>query len=132
MAKKKKKKHRGSRTHGRGNTKHGRGKGSKKGTASRKGGKNYMHLVKKGIPEKKGFKSHKPDQTGINLRDINKYITEDTEEINLQEHGYEKVLGSGNLEKPVKIKAQSFSNSAKEKIEEKGGEAIKIKENNKT
>lgn len=126
MTKKKKKKHRGSRTHGRGNTKHGRGRGSRKGTASRKGGRNYMHLVKKGIKRKKGFSTKKPEETGINLTDINELITEETEEINLKEHGYKKVLGGGQLKKPIKIKAQKFSSSAERKIEEKGGEAIKI------
>jgi len=90
MTKKKKKKHRGSRTHGRGNTKHGRGRGSRKGTASRKGGRNYMHLVKKGLKRKKGFSTKKPEETGINLTDINELITEETEEINLKEHGYRK------------------------------------------
>ncbi len=129
MAKKKKKKKRGSRTHGRGNTKKGRGKGSRKGTASRKGGRNYMHLVKKqGVPKRKGFTRHGKEQKGINLRDINEMITEDTEEINLEEKGYQKVLGGGNLKKPITVKAQNFSNSAERKIEEKGGEAIRINE----
>ncbi|MFW5902822.1 MAG: uL15 family ribosomal protein [archaeon] len=125
MAKKKKKKHRGKRTHGRGNTKHGRGKGSRKSTSSKKGGRNYMHLVKKGKIRKKGFSTKKPEEKGINLTDINEFITEETEEINLKEHGYDKVLGGGQLKKPVKIKARKFSNSAERKIEEEGGEAIK-------
>lgn len=125
MAKKKKKKHRGSRTHGRGNTKRGRGKGSRIGTVSAKGGRNYMHLVKEGGKRKKGFTSHKEKQKGINLRDINEMIG-DKEEIDLTEHGYDKALGGGQLDKPITIKAKSFSKSAEDKIEEIGGEAVKI------
>jgi len=126
MAKKKKKKKRGSRTHGRGNTKKGRGKGSRKGTASSKGGRNYMHLVKKGRPEKKGFTRHGKEQKGINLRDINELINEDTQEIDLEQQGYQKVLGGGELKKAVTVKARNFSKSAEKKIQEQGGEAVKI------
>lgn len=119
-----KKKYRGNRTHGRGNTKNGRGKGSRKGTASAKGGRNFMHLVKKGKKEKKGFTSHQPGQTGINLRDIRKLVKEDQEEIDITEHGYDKVLGGGNIDEPLKIKARDFSENAEEKIKQAEGEAI--------
>ena len=35
-----------------------------------------------------------------------------------------KILGVGEISKPMKIQADSFSNSAKEKIEKAGGEAL--------
>lgn len=37
-----------------------------------------------------------------------------------------KILGDGSLEKKLKVKAHKFSKSARRKIEEAGGEAIKI------
>jgi len=37
-----------------------------------------------------------------------------------------KVLGSGDVEKPVKVAALSFSASAREKIEKKGGKAMTV------
>jgi len=40
-----------------------------------------------------------------------------------------KVLGDGKVEKPIKIKADHFSTSAKKKIEEAGGQALLTKEN---
>lgn len=40
--------------------------------------------------------------------------------------GAVKILGEGNLSKPLTIKAHSFSKSAVEKIKKAGGEAIKI------
>ena len=37
-----------------------------------------------------------------------------------------KVLGSGKLEKPYTVKANAFSKSAKEKIEQAGGKAVVV------
>lgn len=119
---KRKKKYRGKRTHGRGNTKRGRGKGSRMGTANAKGGRNYAHLLKKGKKQEKGMKG-KPKQKGINLRDIETLPIE-KESIDITQEGYEKVLGGGKITQPLKITAKSFSESAKEKIEQAGGEAI--------
>jgi large subunit ribosomal protein L15 len=38
--------------------------------------------------------------------------------------GLIKILGNGTLEKPIKVKANRFSTTAKTKIQEAGGEAI--------
>lgn len=122
--KKTKKKQRGNRTHGKGNTKNKRGRGSRRGAVSAKGRRNKMHLIKTGKRRKKGFNSHQPKETGINLRDINTLIEEEQEELDITTHGYDKVLGGGELKKPLKIKASSFSENARKKIEETGGEAI--------
>ncbi len=39
-----------------------------------------------------------------------------------------KVLGSGNISKPVKVAALSFSETARKKITEAGGKCMKIEE----
>lgn len=46
--------------------------------------------------------------------------------INLSKIGYDKVLGSGKLTKPLIIEAKYFSKQAIKKIKEANGEAIKI------
>lgn len=51
----------------------------------------------------------------------NKIIT-----INVTDLGYDKVLGKGKLTKPLIIKSPNFSQSALNKIESAGGEAITI------
>lgn len=38
--------------------------------------------------------------------------------------GFEKVLGSGKVTRPIKVVAKAFSESAKRKLEEAGGEAV--------
>ena len=38
--------------------------------------------------------------------------------------GFEKVLGAGKVTRPMKVVAKSFSESAKRKLEEAGGEAV--------
>ena len=46
--------------------------------------------------------------------------------IDVTDLGYDKVLGKGNLLKPLIIKSPEFSASAEDKIQEAGGEAIKL------
>ena len=50
----------------------------------------------------------------------------DTIVIDVTDLGYGKVLGKGNLLKPLIIKSPAFSASAEDKIQEAGGEAIKL------
>ena len=126
---------RGSKTCGYGAKKKHRGKGSKGGKGLAGAMDHKRNKILKEIPEhigKRGFKSLKqrkikPKIKAINLRDLNKILEklkEKKEEINLKELGYDKVLGKGDLEKPLIIKAKSFSAKAKEKIEKIGGKAI--------
>lgn len=132
MAKKKKKsrKKRGSKTHGYGSKKKHRGKGSKGGSgkAGLNGHKKLKMLQER--PDhfgKRGFKSLKQrnikeSTKAINLRDLQRL---GEGEIDLVELGYDKVLGTGELEKPLTVKAKKFSQKAEEKIEKAGGKAIR-------
>lgn len=119
---------RGSKTHGWGGKKKHRGGGSK-------GGKGYAGLLKhkkswmlKYEPDhfgKRGFK--KPNATKerriINLCDIERIAAQrGTNDIDVSALGYDKVLGTGHISMPLKIKAASFSARAKKKIEEAGGQ----------
>lgn len=51
---------------------------------------------------------------------------EDKIKINLVKLGYEKVLGSGKLTKPLIVEAKSFSKQAVKKLEEIKGKAVKV------
>lgn len=82
---------------------------------------------------KKGFSNarFKKEYAVINLSDLNKFESDAviTPEL-LKEMGLVKnqlsgvkVLGNGNLEKKLVVKAHKFSDSAKEEIEKLGGKA---------
>lgn len=86
----------------------------------------------------KGFTSEN-EQNGINLRDIDQRIEEFVEAGIAEEKdsgyvfyadkaGYDKILGGGKLTQEIEIHAERFSSSAEEKIEEAGGEAVKLEE----
>jgi len=81
---------------------------------------------------KKELKSYRAKLKAINLGDINERLdslmkkgfakkTSEGIEINLKDY---KILGNGNINEPLIIKATSFSKSAEEKIKAKGGQAI--------
>lgn len=136
---KKVRKLRGSRTHGYGSHKKHRGGGSRGGR-----GKAGMHKHKwtytvKYEPEhfgKRGFSRPKEvvrKLKGINLKDLDKLVERLLGEkvleeengkvkINILKFGYEKVLGSGKITKPLIVEAKAFSERARKKIEEAGGE----------
>ena len=46
--------------------------------------------------------------------------------IDVTDLGYDKVLAKGNISKKLVIKSPKFSESAKFKIEEAGGEAVEL------
>ncbi len=115
---------RGKRTHGAGSSKNRRGKGSRM-THKRTFGTNIAH-VRKYEPwriNKKGFVSLYKKDKAINLDEIDKMTGN---EIDITTLGFDKVLGGGDLSRPLKIKAHSFSKKAKERIEKAGGEAIEV------
>lgn len=121
------------------------GKGGKtagrghKGQKSRSGG-NIHPLFEGGqiplyqrLPKRKGFVNiFKKEWQIINLEKLNKFPegTKITPEV-LEKEGFIKksenlikILGNGNIDKKIEIIADSFSKSAKEKIEKAGGKAI--------
>jgi len=125
---------RGTKTAGHGSTKKYRGKGSKGGMGmagtGKKAGQRRTYVLKY-FPNyfgKRGFHSRTKKLKGINLKDVQGNLgnfikegiakkTPEGIEINLK--GY-KVLGEGELKDKLIIKADAFSEKAKEKIKASG------------
>jgi len=136
MSRDKKKRGRGSRTHGGGTQKNRRGAGNRggRGDAGRK-----KHEAK-GHPElgKSGFKRPQKvvDEDEItNVGDIDRAVNELVDEGVIEEEdggyvvdasdlGVDKVLGGGQVRNSLVVHADDFSASAVEKIEEAGGEVV--------
>lgn len=114
---------------------HGRGKKGGRGAGLRGGRGNagllkhrYMHMVKY-MPDhfgKHGFKRPqsvvKKDKT-INVGQLEEKFP-GKKDIDLEKEGYNKLLGGGILSGKLKIKVNSASEKAIEKIKGKGGEII--------
>jgi len=123
---------RGSKTHGWGSKKKHRGGGSR-GGRGQSGVKGHMKvwMWKQGRDlGKKGFKSLtqrslKKGVKSINLKDLSRLLGKE-KEVDVSKLGYDKVLGTGNIEKGLTIKAKSFSKKASEKIEKAGSKAVKV------
>ncbi|HVJ81824.1 MAG TPA: 50S ribosomal protein L15 [Planctomycetia bacterium] len=128
----------------------GRGPGSKKGRTATRGGKGQTarsgdlpRLLKEGgqmqlfrrIP-KRGFNNaeFRLDYAVVNVVDLanfppNAVVTVDVlEESGLAKvrHDAVKILGDGELDRPLEVHAHKFSESAKEKIEKAGGKCIVV------
>ena len=115
-----KKKHRGAGNRGgRGNAGTGKRADTKKPTIINQYGNTYFGRRGFNVPAKKL-------QNPISLRDIDRLIEAGTvsEEINLTEKGYTKLLGTGNISKPIKITIAAASKGAIEKVKKLGGEVI--------
>ncbi len=138
MTKRRSKKNK-SGSHGYGSSKKNRGAGNRGGRGNAGSGKKGQskRLTKEGVQElgERGFNSRQPEQNAINLRDIDQRIDDMVEEglveedggklvLDLDDIGYEKVLGKGHLNREVEIHAESFSSSAERKIEEADGQAV--------
>jgi large subunit ribosomal protein L15 len=114
---------------------HGRGKKGGRGAGLRGGRGNagllkhkYMHMVKY-MPDhfgRHGFK--RPPSVTKKVKAINVGQIEEMfpgkKDIDLGKEGYSKLLGGGNINSKIKIKVDSASSRAIEKIEGKGGEVI--------
>ncbi len=140
MGKKKKKKNRGSRTHGRG-IKHGRGAGERGGRGNAGLGKHKWKSLVKDDPDyfgPKGFtrpqKLIEEDEV-INIYQVEEMLDQLIElgfakeedsgyEIDLDEAGFDKLLSRGKPTKEMKIKVSKSSEKAEKKIEDAGGELI--------
>ena len=142
MTKRRSKKNK-SGSHGHGSSKKNRGAGNRGGRGKAGGGKKAQskNMTKSGINElgEEGFNSRKESQNGINLKDIDQRIEEFVEQglaeeddgsyvFHADEAGYDKILGGGKITRSIEIRAESFSDSAEEKIEESEAEATLVEE----
>ena len=125
-------KFRGTRTIGYGRVGQHRDSGSK---GNRKVGR-HKHLWSKVVTSepdyfgKRGF--HSPQtfnshEKTINLNKLDEIAQ--TNQINLTELGYTKLLGTGKITKALTIQIPAYSKSAAEKIKEAGGQIISSQTN---
>ena len=92
-----------------------------------------MPLIRR-VP-KRGFTSHFPDGPAVvNLQNLNRFEAKSTvtpEQMKaaglVRKSAAVKILGEGDLSKPLMIQAHQFSRSAMEKIQKAGGKAELIK-----
>ena len=114
---------------------HGRGKKAGRGAGLRGGRGNagllkhrYMHMTKN-MPDhfgRHGFKRPssvvKKDIT-INVGQLETEFT-GKKEIDLTKEGFDKLLGGGKVNTKIKVKVEKASQSAIDKVKEKGGDVI--------
>ncbi|WP_049927316.1 uL15m family ribosomal protein [Halopiger goleimassiliensis] len=139
----KKRRQRGSRTHGGGSHKNRRGAGHRGGRGRAGRSKHEFHNYEP--KQKHGFKrpqDARPDVVEIDVRKLDEdailYVADgDAEETDdgyridardVVEDGHEvdvvKVLGSGQVRNALEVTADAFSDAAEEKLEAAGGEAV--------
>jgi len=136
-------KFRGHRAQGYGSHKKHRGGGSRGGRGKAGMHKHKWTYVVKYEPNhfgKYGFKRPQGSfvrMEGVNVRQLDeqaerllqeKLATKEGEQIRIDvaKLGYDKILGGGQLRNKLIIEAKSFSEEAKRKIEEAGGQAIVV------
>jgi len=124
-------KYHGTRSWGGGNTKNRRGKGGRGGKGNSGPQKARWTFFATNEPDHLGRHGFvrpvaKKSLPTIDLNDLQRMIDKGDlkKSGNRYEHSFEgKILGSGELSSPVLVKAKSFSEKAKLKIEKAGGEA---------
>jgi large subunit ribosomal protein L15 len=139
-------KQRGSRTHGYGQVGQHRSGGGGRGGHGKAGyDKHKWTYVLKYDPtywEKKGFVSTRTlgkKLSIINVGKLDDLVDKlDSEKklerkekkifLDLESLGYDKLLGTGEVSKPMLVKVASYSEAASRKLEEAGGEILKEKE----
>ena len=125
-------KFRGSRTHGRGR-KAGRGAGKRGGKGNAGLHKHKFTWTIRYDPDHFGRHGFKRPQKVVaresvnilNVKDVS--IMADIEglnEIDLTERGFQKLLGTGKIEKPLTVIVAAASPTAVEKIEKAGGKIV--------
>lgn len=134
-------KKRGSRTQGYGRVGQHRGGGQRGGhgkAGRHKHGWSYVLKHEPNYFKKDRFKSPKgrKEDNIINLKELEEIASRLTPRrkkrkvkipIDLEEMGYDKLLGEGKITIPVSVKVPSISETALRKIEEAGGEVLKGK-----
>jgi len=134
---------RGRTTGGWGFSKRHRGKGSRGGHGhsgtGKRGAHNESYYYSKGIEPlgKVGMqfkaRTYKMPVKTISLEMVDKHAeawgkkTQDIIEIDLTSKGFTKVLSNGTVNHKLKVICYQFSESAKKKIEEAGGQAVQPK-----
>jgi large subunit ribosomal protein L15 len=139
-------KQRGSRTHGYGQVGQHRSGGGGRGGHGKAGyDKHKWTYVLKYDPtywEKKGFVSTRAlgkKVSIINVGKLDDLVDKlDSEKklerknkkifLDLESLGFDKLLGTGEVSKPLLVKVASYSDAASRKLEEAGGEILKEKE----
>ena len=133
---------RGSRTHGWGQVGQHRARGGRGGTGKAGLDKHKWTYVVKHDPTywlKKGFVSARTLGKTVNIINVgkldalaDKLNSEKKLErkdkkiiLDLESLGYDKLLGTGEIVKPMLVKVASYSESASRKLEEAGGEILK-------
>jgi len=136
---------RGSRTHGWGQIGQHRARGGRGGTGKAGLDKHKWTYVIKHDPtywEKKGFVSARTLGKTVNVINVGKLddLADRLESekklerkekkifLDLESLGYDKLLGTGDLAKPMLVKVASCSESASRKLEEAGGAILKENE----
>ena len=136
MSSKKISRMRGSKSHGYGEKKKHRGKGSRGGKGLANIFKHKNIWVKKKRPDllkrNIGFKSLqqrgiRPETRTVNVGDLARILggADFKKEVKLSDYGYDKLLGSGQIKTAVKVKVDSYTERAEEKILKAGGQIIK-------
>ena len=130
---KQKKKYLGRRSFGGGNAKNRRGSGNRGGRGNAGLHKHMYSWTTKYAPEwfgKHGFVNYsKKDIPVVQLYEINRQALLNKLEKKENKFYFEfkgKVLGTGNVNVPLSVKAMSWSKNAEEKIKKQGGEIAKI------
>ena len=138
-------KYRGSRTHGYGQIGQHRSRGGRGGTGKAGLDKHKWTYVVKHDPTywlKKGFVSKRSIGKTVNIINVGKLddLVDklDAEQklerqdkkivLDLESLGFDKLLGTGAVTKPIIVKVGAYSESASKKLEEAGGEILKESE----
>jgi large subunit ribosomal protein L15 len=135
-------KQRGSRTHGYGQIGQHRAGGGRGGHGQAGYDKHKWTYVLKHEPDywlKKGFVSARTLGKSVRIINVGKLddLTDRLESekklekkdkkifLDIESLGFDKLLGTGNVSKPIVVKVASFSEAASRKLEEAGGEILK-------
>jgi len=120
--------------HGKTSTRGGKGQSARSGSSIRPGFEGGQMPLYRKLPQR-GFNqaAFRIEPSVVNLRDLS-VLGAEIAEVNAQvlfEHGlirkdetFVKILGDGEIGRPLKFTASKFSASAKTKIEAAGGQAI--------